>query len=279
MIRYEDGPRAGNGHRVRMMRLCSALMQRGLEVNIGRANFVEILDKLKRERFDVLVMDMPKNNNRDLEAFRPHIGQLAVVVGVGHSVNTETSWIADQVIYQNARRVQDIDAAPGAQILGGVDYLMVDPFGVRRRLPGLGQGIVTYFGVGFSNDYTAAFADELRRLMPDVEIDGVWREDWTERAAKARLVVASMGMAVNEAVAARTHVVTVSVDEEHAVDARALRDLMPYGVVHTGKVDEEVSPEDLAATTATKYKAIIALPLSDTPIDGMGVYRVAELML
>ena len=283
MIRYGEGPTAGNGHRVRMQRLCKALMQRGAVVDIKPANFVEILDSVKRHPVDVLVMDVPTNDNRELEAFRPHVAKLVVVVGIGHTVDTETSWMADIVVYQNGRDMPDLFfpvPAPGATMLSGVDYLMVDPRSASWRQPELGTSVLSYFGAGFPVGYAAIFASELGRLLPEVTHlasgDGAWQHDWARQAASARLVVASMGMAASEAAAVCTPVVTVSVDEEHAADADALSNLVPY-LYHAGTLP---TPEALAGIAAEQHGwSKPRYRFLDVPIDGLGVYRVARVLL
>ena len=276
MIRYGDGSTAGNGHRVRMQRLAKVLGQRGAEVNIQSANFVEILDSLKRTPYDVLVMDVPENNNRELEAFRPHITRLAVIVGVGHTIDTETSWIADTVIYQNMREWIELIEAPSSMVLYGAEYLMVDPYSVSWRQSKPGTSIMTYFGAGFPANYAAGVTEELRRRMsPEIEVVDAWDEQWVKHAARAGLVVASMGMAVNEAVAVGTDVVTISVDDEHAEDAEELCELA--SVLHVGTY-ASVSPNALAKYAAKRYLNVERRP-DEIPIDGMGVYRVARALL
>lgn len=278
MIRYGDGPMAGNGHRVRMQRLAKVLGQRGAEVNIRSANFVEMLDSLKRTPYDVLVMDVPENNNRELEAYRPHIEKLAVIVGAGHAVDTETTWIADAVVYQHMGHGRRAWRAPGGKVVGGPDWLLVDPASRDWRRPRseIGSELLVYFGAGFADDYQKACLHELVKHLGPAAIvptgsDGTWREQWARRAAEARLVLASQGMAIYEALAVNTPVVSVSIDEEHAQDAEA-----SILIDHAGMY-ADIDPEHLTQVAVDKYGQITKRPSS--PIDCAGVYRLARLLL
>ena len=276
-IRYEGAPGKGHGHRIRMERLAKVLRQRGADVNIGPANFVEILDTLKRHSQDVLVMDVSFNDNKELEVFRPFVKKLVVMVGVGYSINTETTWIADAVIYQSLASHGFVDRAPGSACMHGGNWLLVDPLSHQMKLPAdqLGMIVMSYFGAGFSDDYSDAVEAELVRLIgPNVQQTGgaaTWMTDWSRRVAQARLVVTSMGMAAYEALAVGTHVVAVSVDEEHAGDAGAV----PL-IKHAG-LWNEVGPEQVAVLAAETYDSISRRPRA--PIDAMGVYRLARLLL
>ena len=281
MIRYGDGSGAGNGHRIRMQRLARALTQRGAPPDIRPFNFVETLDVLKRKGADVLVTDIPKNDDGELEAFRPYAGLLVVGVGIGHSITADTSWIADVIISQNLRPNSwfSWNPAPGCKMLGGEDYLMVDPQSQSWRRTDPGTECLTYFGAGTPPEYIDDCLQELHMRLPAtagivdtsrIPLSG----PFGRRLAAARLLVCTMGMAVNDALAVGTGAVVISRDNEHERDAIAAA--LPGSVLSLGQL-ESISPNELARNAAERYNAARVRPRSR--IDGLGVYRVARALL
>lgn len=271
VIRYEATAGMGRGHAQRMHRLARALEQ-WTDVDCRPFDDEEDLAEVSIVRH--LVLDLARNDNARLQRVRLSCDRLTVFVGVGHTVDAETAWLADCIIYQNCRTASGLPDGL-AKILIGPKWLMTDPDLANTWSGADGNILAFYCGAGWPQDFEWCLRLELSRLLPEVRVlpeFGNIVDNWQRLASQSRMACASMGMAALETIDTGTPTVVFSVDAEHAEDAESAGALGLLTAAPFGSTPEQVARRAAGCWRNPK-------PPRRDAADGMGLYRVARELL
>ena len=274
-IYCEAGEKAGLGHITRMRHLKQAFQDRGLKTYLNAAPDDGSAGKWNPSRnADIIIVDVPNNDNELLRKVRWLLpaAKIVVFVGVGQTVTQRTFWLADLVVCQslddmwvvNEWTVDFID-----KTLAGPSFIVLDP---RIRRQRNGSGIVMYFGAGYSRDYVIHSAGGVpdpivfwgdKKIIADERHLYAGIAPWPDILGIRKEYIGTMGMAAYDAAAAGCKITVICRTEEHLADAKAA------GFSIAGLGEPSIKQIQKARRRAKTCDLI----------DSGGVYRVAERIL
>lgn len=284
----------GMGHVVRMSHLISLFKARGHHVDIitnneGQKYFTSQRHHAIDEKgakvvveADIAIVDHMITDNAYLQAIRPRVRKLVVVVGAGHTITPETRWIADLVVYQCPARNDLYAVVPGEEIISGYRYIMIDPiYATPMNEPDRGNDFIAYFGGGVRETFAQAIVHDLQKLGYTVNWRGTnqeqdFRDGLYEALSLATTFIGTMGMVTYEAIATKTKPIVFSRSDDHLEIAEQLQyegqavslGLPPQRAMARNKYVVAIVKEH----RAKRYAHLAA-------VDGKGVYRVAREIL
>ena len=294
----EGGEELGMGHMLRVAQLIKVFEQRGFGMRVFAYAKDQLAADFATEHYwgiwdgeecppimfsEVAIVDIMNTNNTLLTQLKARgIKHLVTIVGAGHTVDRDTHWISDLVVYQAPRLSTHFKKVPGENVLTGLSNIMVAPeFAEMSKFTPSVEAVV-YFGGGMSGELLNETVMALNEVGISFEIAGhiSWSYDMKSKYDKSMLYIGSMGMTVYEALTQNLQCIVVGRSPDHCFIAQTLeKKLGRHVIANLGGMDVG-SAEDLAYEIArlaslrlTTYSPPICAPFS---LDGMGVYRVAN---
>lgn len=282
----------GMGHVVRMSHLIDLFKARGHHVDIisnknGQNYFAsrghhafDVEDTKVVMNTEIAIVDHMITDNAYLQAIRPRVRKLVVIVGAGHTITPETRWIADLVVYQCPQQSSLYGHVPGENILSGFKHLILHPKYAYSPDETKDKDFVAYFGGGVRDAFAQGIVEELRDQGYKVDWAGLpcdfWRRDLHGVLSSARSFIGTMGMVTYEALATFTHPIVFCRSDDHLDIAERLQ--TRHEVTNLGLLPQRSMSTD-------KYIDQIIDAHENRPlrlirqVDGKGAYRVAREIL
>ena len=288
----EAGTEIGMGHVVRMSHLINLFKARGHHVDIitnddgqkyftsQRHHSIDTKGVKSISEADIAIVDHMITDDAYLQAIRPSVKKLVVIVGAGHTITPVTRWVADLIIYQCPTREDLYNVVPGEKIISGLDHLILQPqYAYPMSEDDRGNDFLVYFGGGTKGLFAQKIVAGLRDKGYKVKWVGTsnWDDDLYEALSLATTFVGTMGMVTYEAMATSTYPIVFSRSDDHLTIAGQLT--TGNKVTNLGLLPERAMNVDTYITKIIKaHKNRLGRSLL-REVDGKGAYRVAREIL
>jgi len=236
---------------------------------------------LAGKRYPRVILDLMDYNVGYLRELHEDAKEIILLVGTGWTITPEVRGLCDLIIYQSILDPsKDVMEAPGADLLYGIQYILLGPE-YTRQAEKIRDAMI-YIGGGVSKYYAAKVQHDVNAWNVGAPLYGCGTIEnslyWSQSVSCVQ--VCTMGMCVYEGMAVGAVPLMISRSHDHADTANAIQredcgiSLGLVSRVHPSAVGEACrelleSPNLIAQMAQTGREMV----------DGRGVYRVAKRIL